>query len=362
MAFTKIWLGTTGDASLDTNWEAISVRTAAWSWTASGSGTNEYYLRTAANGNPGFAAAPTTVKIGGTAATSGSIGSLAAGRWGYGDNDSLGYSTLYVRLSDGADPDSKAADHVTFHQVPKASEPVYIAAGSGDMTSNLDLSGTAIGAFERDEGHEGIIGSSTNYLRLNCTGFTHGGSGQAFIDLVGSSISPRIVSTGGAQNGNRGLHLRGTALSVVDVQSGSVGIAALAGEVSTATTVRVMSTTASVELGSGVTLTNLHQYGGEVELKCAATTIIKYGGTLATLGSGTITTVDNYAGDMVANSTGTVTTINLRGGFLDEMQSGAARTFSTVNVYGGRIARNKEAVTHTTFAIQTSLRMSFGEI
>lgn len=109
MAFTKVWLGTTGDLSLDTNWNAVNVRSPAYSWTASGSGTNEYYLRTAANANPGFAAIPTTVTINGSAATSGSVGSLAAGRWGYGDNDTLGYSTLYVRLSDGTDPDTKTS-------------------------------------------------------------------------------------------------------------------------------------------------------------------------------------------------------------------------------------------------------------
>src|SRR5688500_10118354 len=102
MPFTKTWLGTTGDYEEVTNWEKISIRNANFAWTASGSGTNEYYVRTAANGNPGFVATPPTtngVYISGSAATKGTLGALTAGQWGYGDNDTLGYDTVYVRLS-----------------------------------------------------------------------------------------------------------------------------------------------------------------------------------------------------------------------------------------------------------------------
>jgi hypothetical protein len=42
----------------------------------------------------------------------GFIGTLAASQWGYGDNDTLGYTTIYVRLTDDADPDSKAENYL----------------------------------------------------------------------------------------------------------------------------------------------------------------------------------------------------------------------------------------------------------
>ena len=77
-------------------------------WTASGSGTNEFYYNQDALGG----AEPRQVFINGTAATKGTRGELTAGQWGHGDGDTIGQNRVYVRLSDGADPDTKSADHV----------------------------------------------------------------------------------------------------------------------------------------------------------------------------------------------------------------------------------------------------------
>ncbi len=79
-------------------------------WTASGSGTGEYYLEASSGGTYGFSDnSPISVYADWGKLTSGTLGSLAAGNWGYGDNDSLGYSTIYVRLSDDSDPDTKSS-------------------------------------------------------------------------------------------------------------------------------------------------------------------------------------------------------------------------------------------------------------
>jgi hypothetical protein len=76
-------------------------------WTVSASGTNEYYLPIS---NPkSFKSKPDDVWEDDTAMTEGTLGSLAAGEWAFGDNDSLGESAIYVRLSDDTDPDSKFA-------------------------------------------------------------------------------------------------------------------------------------------------------------------------------------------------------------------------------------------------------------
>lgn len=77
-------------------------------WIVSASGTSEYYVELIGGGDPSISPEPNHVYEDGSAMTNGTLGSLAAGEWDYGDNDTLGFSTIYVRLADSADPDSKA--------------------------------------------------------------------------------------------------------------------------------------------------------------------------------------------------------------------------------------------------------------
>jgi hypothetical protein len=84
-----------------------------YTWTKSANGTNEYYLRSSTNGNPSIAFPAVLDRNAGTVGSPNYVqmargipGSLVADRWGYGDNDSLGYSTIYVRLSDDSNPAS----------------------------------------------------------------------------------------------------------------------------------------------------------------------------------------------------------------------------------------------------------------
>ena len=67
-------------------------------WTASGSGTNEYYYSM-------DIPEPLRLLIDGSEAATGTLGSLADHAWNWGDNDSLGYNTIYVR-DDSGDPDN----------------------------------------------------------------------------------------------------------------------------------------------------------------------------------------------------------------------------------------------------------------
>lgn len=76
-------------------------------WTASVGGTNEYYYN-----QTDVPIKPMSVIINGTAATEGTVSSLATGEWGWGNADTLLAPTIYVRLSDETDPDTKAADYV----------------------------------------------------------------------------------------------------------------------------------------------------------------------------------------------------------------------------------------------------------
>ncbi len=85
-------------------------------WTLSASGTNEYYYN-----QTDVPIEPLNVQESGADLTPGTIGTLAAGEWGWGDNDALGADTIYVRLnSTTPDPDGNPADFV------KCSEPLEI--------------------------------------------------------------------------------------------------------------------------------------------------------------------------------------------------------------------------------------------
>lgn len=76
-------------------------------WMASGAGTaGTYYI---INTAPGYSASsPAKVYFNETEATSGTVATLAAGEYAFGNIDALGYNTLYVRLSDDTDPDTKS--------------------------------------------------------------------------------------------------------------------------------------------------------------------------------------------------------------------------------------------------------------
>ena len=74
-------------------------------WTASGSGTNEYYYTDTDGNDPGFDAQPDYITINGVVSSEGTAGSLTDHQWDYGDNDTLGFNTVYVRDESG-DPDT----------------------------------------------------------------------------------------------------------------------------------------------------------------------------------------------------------------------------------------------------------------
>lgn len=353
MAWDKIWIGTTGDYSLYTNWTKISVRTSAYSWTASGSGTNEYYLRTSGGSNPAIGGSPGGVYINGSLATSGTVGTLAAGRWAYGDNDALGYSTIYVRLSDGTDPDSKAADYVQFQSIPTAADNVRIPRDGGAISSGLSQSGVAINAFIVEDGYANTIGSASGYLVIDPDSFQFSGTGAAYIDVGSAATALDVRNTATVATGYFGLYLKGTAITVLSVTKGSVGIAMQAGETSTITdAVRAAGNQAVISIGSGVTMsgTTLDVISGAVVSFANLITANLEGGTLTTYGSGTLTTGNIKGGTFYPNGSGTITTINVgrSAGVVDFTQSGIDITVTNMNVYkGGSFKANPLRVTFT---------------
>lgn len=93
---------------------AISIRSASYRWTLStAGGAGVYYCELVGGGNPTLAT-PAAVRENDVDMTLASaVNAISAGQYWYGDGDTLGFSTVYVKLSDGTDPDGKAAGYVT---------------------------------------------------------------------------------------------------------------------------------------------------------------------------------------------------------------------------------------------------------
>jgi hypothetical protein len=364
MAFVnpKEWLGTTGDLSLVTNWQQDNIRTAAWDWVASGSGTNEFYLQTAANTSPGFVASPPTsggVYINGSAATKGTVGSLAAGQWGYDDNDTLGYDTIYVRLADGTNPNTKAAGYVKFSQVPQTGESVVVPEGSGAITSNTDYSGTTLGTVTIEKSNDNRAhGSATNPIRLVCTGFIFEGGGQtsAYYDLTSSAIAPVIRSTASVDADEFGLYLAADAATLIDIQGGSVGLGVLPGQPLVCTTgVRVRGSSARVGIGSASTVPLLENLQGSTDAENSIANIEVDGGIVRTKRacavSGAVTVT---GGTWYEQSTGTKTTVAQTGGTIDCTQAGGAVIWSAYTPTAGTLRDDPDRLTITSVTRPTA--------
>jgi len=120
---------------------------ATYRWIASSHGTNEYYCELIAGGDPSLAEA-TAVYINSSQAIKGVLGMLAAGEWGYGDNDTLGFSTIYVRLSDGTDPDTKAPNYVVHNGGVLDGDYIYIITTTRSVGGHTDESGPSIESEE----------------------------------------------------------------------------------------------------------------------------------------------------------------------------------------------------------------------
>ena len=114
----------------------FSIRSAAYKWTVSSSGTSEYYLELAAGGDPGITLS-TTIYENGSLMRLERAGNLGTGEHTIDDNDTLGFFTVYVRLADSADPDSKAVGFVEAGNV--ITFDGYVTAGAYQIASGSGI-------------------------------------------------------------------------------------------------------------------------------------------------------------------------------------------------------------------------------
>jgi len=74
------------------------VKLSTYKWFASANGYDEYYCALPAGTDPSIAQ-PARLFEQSLRLVAGVLGTLARGEWAYGDNDSLGFNTIYVRLT-----------------------------------------------------------------------------------------------------------------------------------------------------------------------------------------------------------------------------------------------------------------------
>jgi hypothetical protein len=155
----------------------IGYRDSSWTWTASGANANAYYLRFGASTNPNIPNDTNrrVLENGTPLALGASVAALAAGEYFYGDADTLGYSTIYVRLSDSADPDSKATDYIQFDTLlwyltaasgadPSIGSPTNRIVYIGDYIAGLASSSSTVSERQYYIGDLDTLGFNTIYL------------------------------------------------------------------------------------------------------------------------------------------------------------------------------------------------------
>lgn len=245
------------------------------------------------------------------------------------------------------DGDYDTAENWSPSGVPTSSDSVYLTADySVDITAGLDQSSVDIDKFVVD-GFTGKIGTlALGYLQIDPDSFSFNGSDVSFIDIGSAAINLDIRSTAGGGS-TRGLYLKGSAIAVLSMIRGDVGLANQYGETSTVATIRV--TGGTLVVGTGATLTTVDAYGGTTRLGANVTTLNAYAGNVETSSTVAITTLNGYGGTVTHNGTGTITTANLEGATLDLTNSGLARTVTTLNLKAnGSIIYDPSVITITT--------------
>jgi hypothetical protein len=234
--------------------------------------------------------------------------------------------------------------------VPAAGDSVHLPAGSPAITAGLDQHTIALAEFVSEQGYSSPTASAAAYLQINAAVFRWNGTGIAYIDLGSSPVNPDILNAAQASSGTHGLYLKGTALGVVNVIQGDVGIADIFGETATATTVRSVGSGASVTVGAGVTLANFYQTDGTSVIRSTVSTgITVYGGTLTTVDAGTTPLLTVNGGEVFPNSSGTIAAVVANGGTTDWTTSGESRAAGTIQANANAtIAYDPAVLTITT--------------
>ncbi len=368
--FTFTWNGLTKNWANDADWDKNSVRNAVYRWTLSGSGTNEFFLELAGGGDPLVAEEPDNVQENGSNMVNATLGSLAAGEWDYGDNDTLGFSTIYVRLTDDADPDTKTFGFVSFTDVPYNAQGIDMGTTGNNVEAGLDQSTINPARYTQRKAFTGLIGTNATPLRFN--GVTDVDIGIRLSNVTDPAGSLRThIDFGSANPSNIRIHgtasssldadfgptriLTNNAASKIFVLGGNVSIAAKTNEVLQAALISVTGGNATIGVPGGeadITLAKLETSGGTVLAFDGATVVEVIGGNLVMQSKAGAPEINVRAGGFVWKGDEGVTlpAVEMFGGRTDLQQSNADRTITALTIHpGATLLDNPDAVTVGSF-------------
>lgn len=257
-----------------------------------------------------------------------------------------------------------------------ASENTYVENSNTNIIYGLNQSAAAnpldslhiVRTFTGAIGSNGATGLVGEYLQLQTVkafigeffqSGTAAGSGRIKIDF-GAAQEAEIINyfTAKSLDTNKPAFrmLADNALTVVkEIRRGSVGIASSTGETTTVGSITVsydtsIATDSEVEIGAGVTVTDVDFIGGSSQMKCGATNVTSKGGTVVTSGTGAITTMVVDGGKVQPASNGTITTCTLESGEIDATISAESREIITLNHNGGILKHDPAILTITNYA------------
>jgi len=249
------------------------------------------------------------------------------------------------------------ADNWSDATAPVAGDTAIMPDGNIVAVAGAALYNEALAVFTVGPGYSGTIGSRTAGVISDLTIIPAianlAGSGQAYINLAScTTCNVTSAAAGSPTTGDYGLALSGATITTLNIDldnNQSVGVAALAGQTGTFTTISIGGR-GTVVLGSGLTTTTLAVSGsGTVYIRCAFTTFTISGTPTIYHESGAGTTLICQGGTFYANSTGTIGTTSIFAGATIKCTEGPqARVFTTINSYGGLFDDSNKKATWTT--------------
>jgi len=320
--YTKTTLANV-DAGDGGNYAGDSLTSSAYRWTASGSGTNEYYCELSGGGDPSITS-PDALTINGAVASTATLGSLTAGTWNYGNNDGLAFSTVYVRLSDNTDPDTKIDGYIEANYLPATNDNLFFQHTSTISFAGSDQSGVELDDIAVLPSCTGNAGSADDYLQLDqgtANSVTYEGGGTWYLDMgTSGSASVRVNQSLKPSGGLSGLYFKNNTNAITEFIVSNASVRLVDAVITTLT----VNQGAVVIIDDDCTITTIVNNGGTIiDYGCALTTWTQIDGTGTKTGSDAYV-LNIHGGTFYNDGTGTVTA-TVDGGTFDSARDGRSK-------------------------------------
>jgi hypothetical protein len=242
--------------------------------------------------------------------------------------------------------------------LPVNNDDVYIENTNSSIWYGISQAAVTLNSLNIAASFTGQIGlprfTATNYyeyrppwLSISATNINIGsgtGNGSGRIKIDSGTIQTTMVILGSGntlENGVEAILWKGTHnLNQVEITKGTLGLAPFAGDLATVNFLRVgfqlnAQGDSLVRGGIGLTLNDVEQSGGTINLNNAVTTVNKTDGILQVFGSAPVTNLNIYGGTLNWLSNGAITTLTGSGGStIDFSKDMRPFAIGTCNLYG----------------------------